>query len=1521
MKVVLFNNKLYTLNLPAKIDGSFSLQDIPNSEDILVNIEESNNGWVMNATNEYKIQDGPSLVDSVQIKPNTFYILNSNSNNRKLVYVEDSVDKSFITYKVNENSQFVIGKNTDNQISYSNNYLLGQHLVLFYKDGNWMCQLAPKASVYVNRNLIIKQQFNLKNGDVIFLYGLRIILMGNVIMINNPGGNVMINSKSLSIYEVHQEPFNYEEIKEIDYYSENDYFFKTPRMRRFIETYDLKFANPPQIQKPNDMPWLLTVGPSLTMGLMSVMTLVSTFTTMSGGKNNKIQVAIRVVSAISMLAGSLIWPNLSRKYQKKKILQQNKEREEKYRAYLVKKQQEMEKEATNQTSILNENLMTLPECFQTIVNKRRILWERKVEQKDFLTVRVGIGDIPIDMDIKFNDDDDFEIEEDPLKNEASAIVQKNKNLNRVPVGYSFYNKKATAIMGMEDKFDGFIKDIILQLVTYHSYDDLKIVILTDKKNESKWEVYKNLPHCFSNNKQIRFFATDTEETKTISTYLEQELIGRANMTTKDVQVENEDKENDGTFSPYYLIFTDCFSKVRRLGISELILKHKENFGFGFVIIENSLGKLPSECVNFITLGNQTSGILNNEIDNYQHTDFVDEIDNNIDIEKCCEVLANIPIEFYEDVRFLPKSLGFLEMQKVGKVEQLNSLNRWRLNDPTKSLRAAIGVNDLGNMIYLDLHEKFHGPHGLVAGMTGSGKSEFIITYILSMALNYSPEEVSFILIDYKGGGLAGAFENKSQNIRLPHLAGTITNLDKAELNRTLVSIDSELRKRQKKFNEARDKLGESTIDIYKYQKFYRQKKVSEPIPHLFIISDEFAELKAQQPEFMDNLISTARIGRSLGVHLILATQKPSGVVNAQIWSNSKFRVCLKVQDKSDSDEMIKKPDAAEIKEAGRFYLQVGYDEVFLYGQSGYGGTPYIPSDTVNTEIDRAINYLDNLGQSIKDYEETTTTKATAQGDELSNVLKYVTALARREGLEAPRLWMDNIPETIYTESLMKKYNYVPEKWNLEAIIGEYDDPSNQYQDLLKLKLGNSGNTIVYGVSGSNREMFLSTLIYSICLTHTAEEVNFYIFDFGSESLRMFMNMPQVGDIVFASEDDKVNKLHKMIQEEIATRKKLFADYNGEYENYLKNSGKTLPRKIYIFNNMDSYKEIYPNVDELLVRYSREGLRYGIILILTTTSQAGLYSRLLRNFENTYVLDMPNADNYAAILGKIGKVYPANYPGRGLFKGELAYEYQTAQIYPKDNLVEYIKKKIVEIKEKNPTEAEPIPVLPDEINIKLLLEDNIKLSNVPLGIYKESLTKAYYNFENDKGTVISSNDESALLRFVKNLLNIINKRIENKIFIIDCDKQLDEYSELVDSYVTNLSDELITPIIDTLNSSSDKTLVVIAGIEKFKGSLSADVFNKLINAFTSKENINVILMDVSFKLKKLMFDTWYGELFVNMNGIWVGNGFADQSIIRLTEISRDYRIKIGNEFFWFVKAGVATLVKGITDQENGDNNEE
>src|SRR5690625_2100910 len=199
---------------------------------------------------------------------------------------------------------------------------------------------------------------------------------------------------------------------------------------------------------------------------------------------------------------------------------------------------------------------------------------------------------------------------------------------------------------------------------------------------------------------------------------------------------------------------------------------------------------------------------------------------------------------------IPESVTFLEMYGIEKVEELSLAQRWSQNETYKSMAVPLGLRGKDDIVALNLHEKAHGPHGLVAGTTGSGKSEIIQSYILSLAVNFHPHEVAFLLIDYKGGGMANLFKH------LPHLLGTITNLDKAQSLRALASIKAELQKRQRLFGEY------DVNHINQYQKLYKEGKVEEPMPHLFLISDEFAELKAEQPDFMKELVSTARDRKS-----------------------------------------------------------------------------------------------------------------------------------------------------------------------------------------------------------------------------------------------------------------------------------------------------------------------------------------------------------------------------------------------------------------------------------------------------------------------------------------------------------------------------------------------------------------------------------------------------------------------------------------------------------------------------------
>ena len=284
-----------------------------------------------------------------------------------------------------------------------------------------------------------------------------------------------------------------------------------------------------------------------------------------------------------------------------------------------------------------------------------------------------------------------------------------------------------AIIGTGINKKQFVDGLILQMLAYHSYEDLKIVLLTNEQNESNWDYLKVAPHCWNNSKTFRYFATNLDEAKEISLELEKAMQARK---FKD---NNGKMELSGAdyhkYKPYYMIITDDYKLIRDTDIIKDVSEMPINYGFSLVVISPRLINIPNECKTFISIGDKKSGVFENELVSNKQKEFEADFDPTLNMYECCKIIANIPIDIARESRSLPQSVSFLEMYNVGMVEQLNVLNRWKMNDPTKSLQTPIGLDKSRELFKLDLHEKAHGPHGLIAGMTGSGKSEFIITYI------------------------------------------------------------------------------------------------------------------------------------------------------------------------------------------------------------------------------------------------------------------------------------------------------------------------------------------------------------------------------------------------------------------------------------------------------------------------------------------------------------------------------------------------------------------------------------------------------------------------------------------------------------------------------------------------------------------------------------------------------------------------------------------------------------------------
>lgn len=1550
------------LILPNKISGNYWLTtyDEDGNETNLINIEAQDGVWKLVGNDDVFCIINERRVTSIILEEYNFYAIKDiQDKNYMMVYCSPVNDLSFGYFTPKSLTEGItIGSDDSCDIIYNSDLIASKQarisLSSLEKNENNRHKFIIKSQdakfgirenkwgVYVN-NKKINGKCYLENGDNIFIMGLRIIIFQldgkYVLAINNPRNIVFVSNLETVKVNNAELPYEQEDNEiEMNLYNSNDYFHKKPRFVNKIETFELKVDAPPNKEKSEQESLAIAIGSMLTMSLTSLVMGYSAINGAINGKQSWVSTIPSIVICFAMFASIFLWPIIMKNYEKKKKIRNEKERQEKYSKYIEEKRKSIQNEVQRQQSILISAFPTTLECYNIIISKNGRLWERRKDDDDFLKINLGTGNQDMKIDIKYPEEH-FSMVEDNLKDAVNKLGTEPKKLINVPIDLSLKNYNILALVGNRDDNNNYIKQLILQLTSLHSYDDLKLVVFTNSRNSKDWDFIKTCPHLFSNDKKIRFFGTDNEEDKEICYYLDREYINRTGKIDDGDDIKDTNASTN--YNSHYVIITDSFKTIRNFEFTKKLLKSNSSKGFSFIILNDKVSTLPSECQTFINI-DSLKGVLFKSSNDNDNIDFAIE-NYDYDFGQCMQILANIPIELDKNqMEQLPDKVGFLQMYEVGKIEQLNITNLWKKNNPELSLSAPVGYGEGGEKISLDLHEKYHGPHGLIAGMTGSGKSEFIITYILSMAINYHPHEVQFILIDYKGGGLAGAFENSNTGIKLPHLIGTITNLDTNEIKRSLASIESELKRRQRAFNIAREESGESTIDIYKYQRMYRDGIIKEPVSHLFIICDEFAELKNQESEFMEQLISTARIGRSLGVHLILATQKPSGVVDPQIWSNTRFRVCLRVQEKSDSAEVIKCPDAALLKQTGRFYFQVGYNEIFELGQAAWAGGKYIPSDKIRKELDTSINFINNIGYSVKiidNKKKSDLNNTNATGEELTNLVKYLFEIAKSEEIYCKPLWLPKLPGEIFIEELITKYQYQKRPFTINPIIGEYDIPSMQQQNLLTMPITEGGNTLVYGMTGSGKENLISTLIYSTMIYHTAEEVNFYILDFGAETLKVFKDSPIVGDILISDDKEKIENLFKTLLAIIEERKNMFANYNGDYLTYLKNSDNIIPAVIVIINNYETFYEAYPDLEERLIILSRECTKYGIYFILSVTTPNGVRFKLKQNFSQQFVLGQSSEDDYLTILGNVSRVYPSKIFGRGIIKYEETYEFQTATIAPKDRIIDVIKQKCLELTDSAKMLAKSVPVLPDIVAFDDIKEEFGQTNELIMGINKYGLYPVKYNYKRNRINLITGSDSSILFNLIKPLVLELLCLKDSVIFINADDYEFDpDYIKYI-IYYNNNFDEIFSKIKDCINDNynilvnndynksifkdTENLTIIINGVDDFKNRLNDQNKNDFKSVFDKIEHLefmNFIFIDSVDNVKKYELESWYKNNSNNKYGIWVGNGINEQFSIKFTERSKDTREDIGDEFGFVVKKGKLELTKFISMFEIEENNE-
>ena len=1536
---ILGGNKLGSINVKDKTEKSVSVSFRYNNQiELPINLESENNCWNLIKNDVLNIEKDKKLYAKMPLQNYQVYFLSLPNLNAKIAVIPTpSFETNVYNLSYDGLKEFVVGGDSNSQIYYNNSLVQSQHAIFKIENNIWHVEALNKGLVYVNGNLV--QKANLKTGDIIFINGLKIIWNNNFIRINNPG-NMQV--KGFKVYSQSNSNQNYEpenELLNVELYDEQEYYSPKLLINNVIVKEKITITPPPPSNKTEELPFLLTLGSSVTMLGSSFMMTYMVIYNMSNGSKSIAAMIPQIVMCCTMIFGSLLMPRIISRYNKKKNKKAEQIRISKYTEYLDEKKKKVDEIIRNQQLILNENHPNIAECV-TFIKDNKIanikFWSRNIKDTEFATIRLGNGDIPSSLDLTLPEKD-FSLQSDMLEDKMYELGNSSKTLHNVPITLDLKDNNKTGIMLKLSHKREYINNLLLQLAILHNPYDLKIIIFTDKEKEHYFSDFKYVPHMWSDDKQIRFFATSNDEIQKISEYLVSEYKNRKENgnheidSSLDVEAEEENYQKEESYKkyqPYYILIDDNYDISKNSLIVNLLNETAVNFGFTYLGIGEELKDFPNACSTFVEVNEKNGNILQKDTSENEIIKFNNEYLTNVDVRNLINQIANVPILIKDQSSSLPQTLQFLEMFDVSRIEQLNILNRWKMNSPVTSLTTPIGVHANGDKFKLDLHEKAHGPHGLIAGMTGSGKSEFIITYILSMIINYHPYEVQFVLIDYKGGGIAGAFENKEKGYKVPHLVGTITNLDTAEMNRTLVSIQSECTRRQIIFNEVKEKLGESTIDIYKYQKLYREGAIKEPMAHLFIICDEFAELKAQQPEFMNQLISVARIGRSLGIHLVLATQKPTGVVNDQIWSNSKFKVCLKVQDRSDSMEILKKPDAASLKDIGRFYLQVGYDDYFDIGQSGWSGAKYIPTDYIIKKVDDSIVFVSNVGEAYKSIKNAVKVDTTQNlGDQLTNIVKSVCDIASAENIITNTLWLDKIPENVYIANLKQKYNYKQIPFYINPVIGEYDNPNSQQQGLLNLDLTDNGNTIIYGATGSGKEQLLSTIITSIALEHSPSEVNMYILDFESASLKLYNCIPHVGDVVTIEDYEKTQDTFSMIYDIIEERRKLFADYSGNYQDYIQNSGNKVPLIVVFINNYEIFVENHSRLSEDIMNLYRDASKYGIMFVISVVSANAIRGRMAQYFTNKICLQLPDINDYRNILGAPRGLIPSDCYGRGLIRlNNNIVEFQTASVTTKDRITETIRVIGKKMSEAYTIKAKSIPTIPTIIEMKEFENNEVSIENIPVGY--DIYTKKSITFDMGKvpfNSIITENMTSERMSFVYAYIHMLTKIPNTQVKIVDFinvfeknDDNLVVYKDEWDKTIIKLHNDIITG--EKENKGCIYIFLGVGQIAKILTPTSLELLNKVLLSINKDFKTKILLVDVYNSMKNLGTEIWYQSNVDNSYGIWLGENVGTQFAINISNLSMDDRKVMFPCMAFLVQNGKHRIIKHMIEREETENEE-
>ncbi|MDU5706758.1 MAG: type VII secretion protein EssC [Streptococcus parasanguinis] len=1222
------------------------------------------------------------------------------------------------TYELLDKEEILVAdeKGADVRLHYPVRFLLVK------KEQTWTCQLLS-GKLYHNHKLVSEATFPLAFGDELAIRDVTFKLY--------PEEFGVEGAVEVSPYLVPRLHSRY------DFYKDYPEYHRSPRII-YRSSEDKILINPPgaEPQKPSDELLKLIIPPLIMVGVTLLITIFQPR-------------GLYIIATVSMSVVSVIFSVQGFFKNRKKYKEDKKERVELYHLYLKDKAKDLEQLSRKQREGMFYHFPAIEDLTKMVKRYDSRIYEKTPLHFDFLAYRLGLGKVPTSYELKYGQEERSG-KKDALEEEGYALFQAHQKIDNLPIVASL-NRGPVGYVGPRPIVLEQLQLLVAQLAVFHSYHDLTIIPIIPEEEKESWDWMRWLPHATLQDMNVRSFVYNQRTRDQVLNSLNQIL------KLRKAQKEEEKANDTKIFHPHYVVLITDETLILDHVIMEFFREDPTELGCSIIYVADVLSSLSENIQTVISIKDRNQGQLLLQEGVLRELDFqLDHFPEGYDKEAISRGLA--PLKHIQQLKSsIPDSVTFLEMYQAETFSDLKVLSRWESHAPYQSLAVPIGLRGKDDLVYLNLHEKAHGPHGLIAGTTGSGKSETIQSYILSLAVNFHPHDVAFLLIDYKGGGMANLFKD------LPHLLGTITNLDGAQSMRALASINAEIHRRERLFGQY------GVNHINQYQKKFKLGEATEPLPHLFLISDEFAELKVNQPDFIKELVSIARVGRSLGVHLILATQKPSGVVDDQIWSNSRFKLALKVADRGDSMEMLRTADAAQITQTGRAYLQVGNNEVYELFQTAWSGADYQPEkDQLGIE-DHTIYLINELGQyevlnqdlSGLDMAEEIKEVPT----ELDVIVQEINHLHQQEGIAAvAQPWLPPLKERITLDELDK---VVPIKaWQKRTapsvLIGVADIPQAQKQEAVAIDLSKDGNILLYGSPGTGKTTFLQTVAMDLARKQSPENLTMYLLDFGTNGLAPLSQLPHVADSLLLDQTEKIQKFIRIINRELDRRKKLLSEHGvGTIALYREVTGKQEPTMVILMDSYESMKDEPYETDlfKLFMRISREGLSIGVHLIITASRQNNLRAQLYSNFKHQLTLPQNDISEIRGIVGATPLAATMeDIKGRALMKRDEVDVVQFALPVAGDNdiqIINNLRDQVQSLKEMwtGHTPA-GIPMVPDELteaafygreDVAALLDEG----KVPLGLDLETVEPVTWDLK--KGNLLYLTDkEEQMTQFVKQI---------------------------------------------------------------------------------------------------------------------------------------------------------------------------